>query len=59
MLLRGWDAGLGLLGSPSDSSAGPEEDNPRMLPLSSLREKAHVSLKLSLFSLLTDRQGLS
>lgn len=59
MLLRGWDVGLELLGSPSDSSAGPEGDNLRMLPLSSLREKAQVSLKFSILSLLTDRQGLS
>lgn len=59
LLLRGWDACLGLLGSPSDSSAGPEGDNPRILPLSSLREKTHVSLKFSVLSLLTDRQGLS
>lgn len=59
MLLSGWYAGLGLLGSPSDSSRGPEGDNPRMLPLSSLREKAHVSLKFSILSLLTDKQGLS
>ena len=58
-LLSDWDAGLGLLGSPSDSSAGPEGDNPRMLPLSSLGKKAYVSLKFSVLSLLTNRQGLS
>lgn len=59
LLLRGWDACLGLLGFPSDSSAGLEGDNPQTRPPSSLGERTHVSLELGVLSLLTDRQGLS
>lgn len=59
LLLRGWDACLGLLGFPSDSSAVLEGDNPQILAPSSLRERTHISLKLRVLSLLTDRQGLS
>lgn len=59
LLLRGWDACLGLLGFPSDSSAGLEGGNPQTRPPSSLRERTHVSLELGVLSLLTDRQGLS
>ena len=59
LLLRGWDACLGLLGFPSDSSAGLEGDNPQTRPPSSLGERTHVSRELSVLRLLTDRKGLS